>query len=311
MNGDESRAVTIGRHDGRGGGAAPARYAPIVGRASASEAPMRAFRRVSALVGGSRRVFPAKLSRALDALRLDPFRRDIPIEHALRFFGGRLILDIQPSRLTHRLMDQVTDGRAAHRLSDWFLDSADWADIREPLEISMIHREMFQVVEFGADYRDTPAFNRLRRIASEGNPAKRFDVVLDSEAKIEAYFVRYSALAEGIRRVGLRRRSAIRGSEAAKGFRVRGRHAFIEREIGVAIDRDGALLRFLGGHHRTAIAQALGLPTMPVEVRMVHADWLRAEAERSGRPPEEALVGWIDRIRGEARGTPVLDRDSV
>ena len=59
-------------------------------------------------------------------------------------------------------------------------------------------------------------------------------------------------------------------------------HDSTERDIGVAITETGELIRHLGGKHRTAIAQALNLPTMPVEIRMVHTGWLAKQMERTG-----------------------------
>ena len=44
-------------------------------------------------------------------------------------------------------------------------------------------------------------------------------------------------------------------------------------EIGVAISRQGRILKINRGLHRLAMAQRVGLPSIPVRVRCVHREW--------------------------------------
>lgn len=49
-----------------------------------------------------------------------------------------------------------------------------------------------------------------------------------------------------------------------------------EDEVGVAIGRDGRLIKIANGNHRFALAVLLDLPTIVAEVSVVHVDWYRA-----------------------------------
>lgn len=41
----------------------------------------------------------------------------------------------------------------------------------------------------------------------------------------------------------------------------------------MAVSREGRLIKLNRGLHRLAMAQYLGLPTIPVKVKAVHRDW--------------------------------------
>lgn len=53
-------------------------------------------------------------------------------------------------------------------------------------------------------------------------------------------------------------------------------------EIGVNVYRDGRLVRTGGGFHRLALAAALGVPSVPVIVRVRHARWQAIRREIAG-----------------------------
>jgi hypothetical protein len=88
----------------------------------------------------------------------------------------------------------------------------------------------------------------------------------------------------------------------------------MEADIGLAIGPGGETYHFGSGKHRIAAAQALGLKTVPVEVRMVHALWLERQIARSGLPPVEALLAGIRSIklpRQESESTPANRHDTT
>jgi hypothetical protein len=105
----------------------------------------------------------------------------------------------------------------------------------------------------------------------------------------------------------MRKRGVMRHSHSGAFYRLRLKHRdarpvvhdSTERDIGVAITETGELIRHLGGKHRTAIAQALKLPSIPVEVRMVHTSWLLRQVERTGLPPHLALADGVKQLAGQ------------
>jgi hypothetical protein len=138
----------------------------------------RALTILTAPLGASRLLFPRRFSRAVARTSRDPFARSVPTAHARRFFSEGLILSVDPMRLTLRLQEDVADGRTVRRLGSRFLESGDWSGALQPLDQLQRHREMFQLVEFGPNYRDMPRYARLVALAREGKPARAFDEVL-------------------------------------------------------------------------------------------------------------------------------------
>jgi hypothetical protein len=192
-----------------------------------------------------------------------------------------------------RLPDLVHDETTGIRLAERFLDGADWSAAVSPTADVPEQRDMEELVAYGQSYPEMPVFRWMLDRIDRGRPVQRYRTSIDTEAKAHAYFRYFLTLVESIRTYGFRRRGELHGIGTPAAFGVRGRFALRQREIGAAVASDGRLLRFLGGRHRTAIAQALGVPRVPVEIRLVHADWLAAEAHRAGRPPAEALRQWV------------------
>ena len=119
-----------------------------------------------------------------------------------------------------------------------------------------------------------------------GEPRMWNRIAFDSEEKIESYFIGMAGLLEDIRANGYRMRP-LPDLGLLGAFRPSSVRSLLEeaeeRHIGVALDADGALLRLGPGQHRLAAAQLLGVPEVPVEVRLLHVDVLCAATERAVR----------------------------
>lgn len=254
---------------------------PLVQRlASSALAPLR----------GSRILFPRRLAAALRNAPAGP-----PIGNAeARWFFGNLTFWIDPAVLTSRLHDQVDDGAEKFWLSDRFLDAGDWSALIGSETVLPEHQEMRELVRYRSSFRDAPTYRMLANRAASGQPARRLIMTLDSTEAVDRYFRHYLELIERIEVEGYRDRYELGVYQPPGGggrrARLKGQH---KRNIGVAIGAKGELLRFLGGRHRTAIAQGLGLPSVPVEARLVHADWLREECRRTGRDPIASLRAFV------------------
>jgi hypothetical protein len=254
---------------------------------------------------GSRFVFPRRFDRAVARLLANPEAVGISPVHAARFFGSTLHLEVDPTRLTERLSDYVVEPRGAKWMGVSFLDAADWDAVIAPIDHSPIHREMSELVAAGADYRDTRAYRNLVYAIEVGRPSRRNGVMITTVAEIEAYIGYCRDLIKSARKRGVVRH---RVSGAFHRLRVKHRDARSikldsrERDIGVAITADGRIVRHLGGKHRTAIAQALKLPWMPVEVRLVHVRWIASEMKRTGLPAHSALLQGVSELKASISG---------
>lgn len=127
-------------------------------------------------------------------------------------------------------------------------------------------------------------------------------MALKTPALVERYFGNLAELARSIAESGVVRRSDYRrAAHLFADFSVRRPWIeAVESDIGIAIGAQGEVYRFASGKHRTAIAQALGLASIPVEVRLVHADWLERQVAETGDAPAEALLRGIRSLNGVA-----------
>lgn len=267
----------------------------------------------SAPLMGSRWLFPRRFDLAFEHLMNGSRTTAVLPEHAIWFFGPTLHLEVNPLSLQHRISDWVRDEHGLRWTGSAFLDAVEWNAAIMPIASSPIHREMHELAGAGKNMRDTRAYRTLRRAIALGRPSRRNNVTLDSLEAIEAYLNYCRDLIKSMRKRGVVRHSQ---SLAFHRLRIKHRdarsplHDSTERDVGVAIAEDGELIRHLGGKHRTAVAMALQLPSLPVEIRMVHAGWLRRQVERTGLAPHLALVDGV-RLLAANRHNAIIDANAA
>lgn len=271
-------------------------YRPVVGaigwRVALRRPLTRGWTLVTAPLLGRAPLFPWRLASAVH-------RRDgtIPLRHAERFFGLDLRLEVDPNRLCWQLMDRVTDGHRVRYLAHTFLDGGDWSGAREALAGSVVQQEMAALLDLDRPLKDSPVYRYMLARIAEGKPEQRNAVRLATPALVDAYFAHYRDLAARIRAEGFLSREALNRRFSLSPLRSVATE-WREGEVGIAIGPDGELFRLLGGRHRTALAQLLGLPRIPVRVRLVHAVWLRGEIDRQGIPAHQALLAGLRGLAG-------------
>lgn len=216
---------------------------------------------------------------------------------------------------THRegLLGVVASNRISLRLHDWMLRngrpehidgffqlSGDWTPLLSSIDASPVMREARQLYAASFDFRQIPLYSHYMRRMELQRPVLRSHILLDNQEVIDAYFSRYVELFHSIETKGLQHRQLNDCTRVQRAGLTRwGQYLaeWNEREIGVAINADGSFIRLPGGQHRTAIATVLGLPVLPVQVRLVHADWMAVQPEKS---PWQA----IRRALSEAKVVP-------
>ncbi len=260
--------------------------------------------RAGAPIFGSRFVFPGRLNKAVASLHAGQQAVDLPPEHAAGYYGAALHLDLDPAALVHRISDEVITPRGARWMGWSFLDAADWDGVISRIDESPIHKEMCELVAGPADYRHTQTYLNLMRGIEVGRPAYRHGVLMSSTDRIDAYIIYCHDLIKSARKCGI-----VRHTVLGRFHRLRLKHRRLrsiavdagERDVGVAIGADGTIIRLLGGKHRMAIAQALKLPRIPVEVRLVHVAWIAEQMKRTGLPAHLALKEGVAELRAAAR----------
>lgn len=245
--------------------------------------------------------FPQRFDRAVAQLAQRGGRAVSP-RQAAAHFGGSLFLQIDPRILTHRLDEKYVDADGWHWIGESFLDAGDWQERLSPLRRSPAHREIVEICRTRDNFRDGKRYRTYLRQIAEGQPPRRNGRPIDTVDKLDAYFRYYADLIDNIDRTGILPRNRFQRA-ASSGQQPRRARSFwldfVERDIGVAIDKDGRLVRHTSGKHRLAAAIGLGLNEVPVEIRMVHLGWLQAEMQTRQLPAAKALAAAL-REKGSA-----------
>ena len=207
--------------------------------------------------------------------------------------GQQLGISADPSAINTWLFSQVSAGGIVFHPRDYFLGGGEWSALTSPLALSNLDQEVRDLIACGGDVRAAPVFATLcAMLAQSQGTCFHNGVWFRSSLDIEAYLKSHAALIQSIKTHGvLRRADALKlGHRRVSPLEIR------ETDAGVAVSADGNLLRYRGGFHRVAIARELGLRSMPVAVRLVHADWLRLQMRETGLDAMPALFAGLKRL---------------
>lgn len=236
--------------------------------------------------------FPGRFDAAVQRLAAQKRGAAVSPGQARLVFGDALRLSVDPRTITLRLADAMNDGGAVRSIDTAFLDAGDWSAVTYPVADSRAHHEMLDICRFRGDFRRSGRYRVLAGRIMAGERVRRSGVALRSLADLDALYRRRLTLIETLERNGARPVLGLTRAERRLGGPGRSRSVWrelAERDIGVAVTAEGTLIRHACGRHRFAACQGLRLQRVPVEVRMIHAGWLAAEAQRLGLPPHQAL----------------------
>ncbi|WP_224424432.1 hypothetical protein [Modicisalibacter sp. MOD 31.J] len=191
--------------------------------------------------------------------------------------GERLVVHVDPRELV-RSVDWRGTGR--HRpSSSAFVWDGDWDLRRGDLRHSSRYRFISDIDAHRHDLRLTERFRQLHARLESGRPWSSYQqgILLDSDERILTYLRVYLSFLDDM---------TLRGFDATRGKDV----------LGVAVTREGRLLKINRGLHRLAMAQRLGLPSIPVQVKSVHRQWW--DAVVAGARGSQALERLAEALPG-------------
>lgn len=215
----------------------------------------------------------------------------LPVSYVLRAYSGYLCFSLPARRLDTRLRDWVVSGDKVVHTGDFFLFRGDWSGLLHRADSTRTFHEAQAIYAAGLNFRESVTYREDFRQIKRGKPLRRNKVLIDTPELLDQYYQRFVELFLSIEKHGVLSLAQARTFEPSfdSGSAVRDwKVSRGEREIGVAIGAQGEVVVLPGGKHRLAIASVLGVDQVPVELRMVHCQWV------------ESLAGegcWIDRIR--------------
>ena len=261
-------------------------------------APARALATLQQLIPLRRVRFERHLESALRDAPGMPNRFFLDGFAARRALGPALVINIDPQQVQRRLKPRA--GRVAKVVcfEDKFVGAGDWEPMLEPVSASATHRDVQEIIEAGLDHRATRAYSKALRRASGRRPVRRNFIALKTPHLVDGYFLHVTDLCRSIQGKGILPRTRFRHfGHAFKNPRMRLPVVELaESDIGISIGPDGELCHFGPGKHRIAAAQAFGLKSIPVEVRLVHLTWLQSQISIYGCNPVDALLAGIQRL---------------
>jgi hypothetical protein len=278
------------------------RYKRLTGpdRLDRDDRVMMVVAQLARLVPLSNRSFTRRLAGAMEEASRRGSGFFLPRFAARRALGAALIIAVEPRQLIDKLPERVEAGREALWIGDRFLGAGPWQDLLTPVRDSPVFDEVRQIVEANFDHRATGHFKAAQRRIAAGKRMRRNFITLRSVAAVESYFASVADTARSIAERGVIERRYMRVSPTHLLRHRLGRPWWLElfeADIGVAIAADGRLVRFGSGAHRMAAAILLNLTNVPVEVRLVHADWLTRQMETFRAGPYHALLEGIAAVR--------------
>lgn len=234
--------------------------------------------------------------------KLPPF--DLAVAFAVRACEGALELEMPVSALQMRMHDWVRCGDATYHVGQYFLTEADWASLTRPAMPSAIMREAVYLRASKLAFKETLIYSRYLEMMEQGYTISRNRAAVNSRERLDDYFERFASLYRSIEQNGVMRMRDVRRSGDLPGSTAPGKscdHAS-NHDIGIAIGPRGEIAVLPGAQHRLAVASALKLGKVPVQVRMVHGEWLRG-LESIGASPAEAVTRAVAQLAARMGGS--------
>ncbi|GAB3347958.1 hypothetical protein ACFO0E_06475 [Chromohalobacter beijerinckii] len=169
--------------------------------------------------------------------------------------GDKLVLHVNPNNLVRATHWQGWPYKY-RPTSSAFIWDGEWDLRRGDLRTSSRARFIADIDAHRDDLAQSEAFAKYMARLKAGKPwsSHQQGILLDSEARILTFLRVYLSFMDDM---------AARGFDSTRG----------KDMLGVAVTREGRLLKINRGLHRLAMAQHLGLPSVPVMVKAVHRQW--------------------------------------
>ncbi|SDO33397.1 hypothetical protein [Vreelandella arcis] len=212
----------------------------------------------------------------------------LPRRAVERDLNNKLIIHVNPRDLV-RIRDWRQLPKRQRPPISAFIWSGDWDLRRGDLRYGSRYRFISDLVLNRNDLTQSDAFYRYKAYIDKGRPwsSHHLGIFLDSEERILAYLRVYLSFIDDMKRNGF---DQDRGKD----------------ELGVVVSRCGRLIKINRGLHRLAMAQYLGLPTVPVKVKAVHREWWQKVTQNThGAEALERVVEALQHCQPETESGPL------
>lgn len=183
-------------------------------------------------------------------------KQGLPRHSIISYLGqNALVLHLDPRKLI-QLATHAPRNQEKRPSSMAFIWDGDWDLRRRDLRVSFWLDHMRDLDENRHQLEHTKEFQKLMGDLEAGKPFQSHQegFYLNSQERILEYLAVYLGFLDNMAQQGY-------DSSRAKD------------SLGVAITREGRIIKINRGLHRLGMAQWLGLPEIPVQVQHIHRDW--------------------------------------
>ena len=169
-------------------------------------------------------------------------------------FGSSLSLEVDPNSLNN-LVSFKNKYQRRH-LGNRFIWDGDWDKRTRHFHTTERYLFLADIWENRSDLSKSKRFHELMNMYKKGRPYSSYHkgVYLDTEQKVLRFLQIYLSFMKQLYQYGYDQTLA-------------------DDPVGVALDRQGKLVKINKGLHRLAMAQVVGLKKIPVRIRAVHRQW--------------------------------------
>jgi hypothetical protein len=169
-------------------------------------------------------------------------------------FGSSLSLEVDPNSLNN-LVSFKNKYQRRH-LGNRFIWDGDWDKRTRHFHDTERYQFLADIWENRSDLSKSKRFHELVSMYKKGRPYRSYHkgVYLDSEHNVYRFLNIYLTFMEQLGTYGYD-------------------YSLADDPVGVALDRQGKLIKINKGLHRLAMAQIVGLKEIPVQIRAVHRLW--------------------------------------
>lgn len=196
-----------------------------------------------------------------------------------KYFNQDLIIFIETEKISHFITSWVYSNSTYVHSSDYFLTNFNL--LKHCKEINQIPTikiiEDLQSENF--IHKNTKYYKKLNDSIKNNKPIIKQQILLNTEEKVTNYFKKIHTLHQSIMENGLI--SNVEFSKYGKQH--------LDREIGIAINNDGTIIKLQGGQHRFSIAKLQKIEKIPVEIRLIHKDVIENISNRYKISSVEAI----------------------
>ncbi|WP_148254173.1 hypothetical protein [Aidingimonas lacisalsi] len=200
----------------------------------------------------------------------------LPRRSVETYLDSKLDITIDPAKLVYSmsLKRSFTDRRERRGASNRFIWQGDWDLMRFDFQTSQRYRFISDIWQHRSNLGESSSYQHFVQQLKSGKPfcSPHRGVLLNTSMRVCHYLTLYLGYMDVMARSGF---DATRGKD----------------RLGVAIDRQGRILKLNKGLHRLAMAQVVGLDKIVVRVRAVHVDWWREVTQ--GAHGQEALNRFV------------------